>query len=108
MTKNSPSTFLIAIILALAISVQAAYQHKIEPFSFDLKKFEYPLEYHKWGTAVALRRTIKLVPKVENRYGGLWLSQPVETNMFELVFRVIVSNSMNTATRKGKIDPNVL
>jgi len=75
MTKNSPSTFLIATIAALAISVQAAYHHKIEPFSFDLKKFEYPLEYHKWGTAVALRRTIKLVPKVENRYGGLWLSQ---------------------------------
>ena len=57
------------------VGVQALYHHKIEPFSFDLKKFEYPLESHKWGTAVALRRTIKLLPKVENRYGGLWLSQ---------------------------------
>lgn len=28
--------------------------------------------------------------------------------MFELAFRVIVSNSMNTATRKGKIDPELL
>ena len=74
MIKNSLSTFLGAIFVSL-VCVQALYHHKIEPFSFDLKKFEYPLEYHKWGTAVALRKTIKLLPKVENRYGGLWLSQ---------------------------------
>jgi len=27
------------------------------------------------GTAVALRDTIKVIPKVENRYGGVWMSQ---------------------------------
>jgi hypothetical protein len=107
MIKNSLSTFLGAIFVSL-VCVQALYHHKIEPFSFDLRKFEYPLEYHKWGTAVALRKTIKLLPKVENRYGGLWLSQPVETNMFEMAYRVIVSNSMNTAARKGRIDEGLL
>ena len=79
MTKNSLSTFFGAIkllcCLLLVNPLQGAYHHKIEPFSFDLKKFEYPLEYHKWGTAIALRKTIKILPKVENRYGGLWLSQ---------------------------------
>jgi len=53
----------------------AAYRHKIEPFSFDVRMFEYPLEYLKMGTAVALRDTIKVIPKVENRYGGVWMSQ---------------------------------
>ena len=77
MTKNSQSTFFRIIKLCCLVLnlTQAAYHHKIEPFSFDLKKFEYPLEYHKWGTAIALRKTIKVLPKVENRYGGLWLSQ---------------------------------
>ena len=50
------------------------YKHKIEPFSFNIQKFEYPLEYLKMGTTVALRDTIKIIPKVENRYGGIWMS----------------------------------
>jgi len=48
------------------------------------------LEYAKWGATVALKKSIKLMPKVENRFGGLWLSQPIETNMFEMVFKVII------------------
>jgi hypothetical protein len=56
------------------------YRRKIEPFSFDVRKFEYPLEYEKYGTTVALKKYIKLLPKVRDRFGGLWLSQPVETN----------------------------
>ena len=55
--------------------VSAQYRQKIEPFSFDIQKFEYPLEYLKLGTAVALKDVIKLLPKVENRYGGLFMSQ---------------------------------
>ena len=41
-------------------------------------------------------------------FDRLFLDQPVETNMFELVFRVMVSNSMNTAARKGRIDEGLL
>ncbi len=62
-----------------------AYSHKIEPFSFDTKKFEYPLEYIKTGATVALRKTIKLIPKVENRFGGLWL-EPVS-----LIFKILIN-----------------
>ena len=70
--------FLLLKLICMLISnsmggVEGAYRHKIEPFSFDIRKFEYPLEYSKIGTAVALRKSIKLIPKVENRYGGVWL-----------------------------------
>jgi hypothetical protein len=74
MNKFSQSTFFGLFILIIAV-VRAEYYHKIEPFSFDLKKFEYPLEWKKWGATVALKKSIKLMPKVENRFGGLWLSQ---------------------------------
>lgn len=66
----------VAFVLALGIlAVNANFRRKIEPFSFDIQKFEYPLEFNKFGTAVALRDTIKVLPKVENRYGALFLSQ---------------------------------
>ena len=81
--KFSQSTFF-ALFIGIIAVVQADYYHKIEPFSFDLKKFEYPLEYHKWGAAVALKKTIKLLPKVENRFGGLWLSQVSILHIFKL------------------------
>jgi len=61
-------------------NTNSEYYHKIEPFSFDIQKFEYPLEYLKMGTCIALKDTIKVLPKVENRFGGLFMSQPVETN----------------------------
>jgi hypothetical protein len=71
---NSSFIKYISIIIFIAIiKVQSIYRHKIEPFSFDIRKFEYPLEYSKVGTAIALRKSIKLIPKVENRYGGVWL-----------------------------------
>ena len=54
---------------------KAQYRHKIEPFSFDIQKFEYPLEYQKFGTAIALKDTIKLLPKVAGRFGGLYMTQ---------------------------------
>ena len=64
----------ICIIISITMrNVDGVYRHKIEPFSFDIRKFEYPLEYSKVGTAIALRKSIKLIPKVENRYGGIWL-----------------------------------
>lgn len=78
------------------MAVQAGYRHKIEPFSFDIQKFEYPLEYNKYGTSVALKDTIKLIPKVENRYGALFLSDPVETNIFEIVYSIDIKNDKNT------------
>ena len=62
------------LLLANIAFINADYRHKIEPFSFNVHSFEYPLEYQKFGTAVALRDTIKVIPKVENRYGGVWLS----------------------------------
>ena len=61
----------VSLLMCLA---QAGYRNKIEPFSFDIQKFEYPLEYLKLGTTVALKDVIKLLPKVENRYGGLFMS----------------------------------
>ena len=76
---------LAALFLIASIVDCAAYSHKIEPFSFDTKKFEYPLEYTKTGATVALRKTIKLIPKVENRYGGLWL-EPVS-----LIFIILIN-----------------
>jgi len=79
------------LISVSMISVEGLYRHKIEPFSFDISKFEYPLEYSKVGTAVALRKSIKLIPKVENRYGGIWLI-PVSSKEFFILF-------MNTASR---------
>ena len=64
-----------AVLAALiGATVEAGYHHKIEPYSFDIRKFEYPLEYHKFGSTVALKDTIKLIPKVENRYGALFMS----------------------------------
>jgi hypothetical protein len=75
---------------------QNTYRVKIEPFSFDIQKFEYPLEYNKHGTTVALKDTIKLIPKVENRYGALFMSQPVETNQFEMHYSIDVKNDKNT------------
>ena len=68
-------TFTAIICLCLLPGVKSDYRHKIVPFSFDIRKHEYPLEYWKVGTTVALKDTIKLLPKVEGRYGGLWLSQ---------------------------------
>jgi len=64
----------LAFLVLTIGSVLSAYRHKIEPFSFDIRKFEYPLEYLKFGSTVALKDTIKLIPKVENRYGALFMS----------------------------------
>ena len=64
----------IIFITLLMSFAQAGYRNKIEPFSFDIQKFEYPLEYLKLGTAIALKDVIKVLPKVENRYGGLFMS----------------------------------
>ena len=61
--------------MATLMALVSAYRNKIEPFSFDIRKYEYPLEYLKFGATVALRKHIKLLPRVKNRYGGLWLSQ---------------------------------
>lgn len=73
------SKLILKSVVALFLSeslgeVEAEYRHKIEPFSFDIQKFEYPLEYLKMGTTVALKDTIKIIPKVENRYGGIFMS----------------------------------
>ena len=70
-----PKSYLALVCLFVSGVVDAQYRHKIEPFSFDIQKFEYPLEFEKMGTTVALKDTIKLIPKVENRYGGMFLSQ---------------------------------
>ena len=77
----SCSTFL---AIFFTKNVAAEYFHKIEPFSFDLGKFEYPLEYNKWGATVALKKSIKLLPKVQGRYGGLWLSEVSITTTIHL------------------------
>ena len=61
------------LFIAVLMAVVSAYRNKIEPFSFDIRKYEYPLEYQKFGATVALRRHIKLLPRVHDRYGGLWL-----------------------------------
>lgn len=68
-------SYSIYLAFFLTKSVVGEYFHKIEPFSFDLGKFEYPLEYNKWGATVSLKKSIKLLPKVKGRYGGLWLSE---------------------------------
>ena len=88
----------IATLLATIVSARDTnlWRHKIEPFSFDIQKFEYPLEYSKYGTAVALRDTIKLLPKVENRYGAIFLDDPVETPSFEVIYSIDVKNDKNT------------
>ena len=73
-----------SLALSLAVTVTdtvSAYRHKIEPYSFDTKKFEYPLEFTKLGTTVALKDVIKLLPKIENRFGGLFMSQ-VSSKLF--------------------------
>ena len=93
-------SFVLLLVANIAI-ISAEYRHKIEPFSFNVHSFEYPLEYNKFGTAVALRDTIKIIPKVENRFGGVWLSQPVETNMFEVCYRLDVRNDKNTIYKKN-------
>ena len=69
--KNTNILLILSFIVSL---VRSEYRHKIEPFSFDVQKFEYPLEFDKVGTTVALRDTIKLIPKVEDRYGGLFMT----------------------------------
>jgi len=92
-------TALVAISLYIP-QVQSVYRHKIVPFSFDIRKHEYPLEYWKVGATVALKDTIKLLPKVEARYGGIWLSQPVETSQFEMVYRMDIKNDKNTIYKK--------
>ena len=81
---SSFNTFLL-LLLQIA-SINCLYRHKIEPFSFDITKFEYPLEWNKVGTAVALRDTVKLIPKVEDRYGGLFMSQVSNILHFIYVF----------------------
>jgi hypothetical protein len=93
------TTLLIMLGLLLAL-VQSVYRHKIEPFSFDITKFEYPLEWKKLGTTVALKKTIKVLPKVKDRYGGLFLDQPVETNSFEVMYKMDVLNEENTVYKK--------
>lgn len=101
MNKFSQSTFFGLFILIIAV-VRAEYYHKIEPFSFDLKKFEYPLEWKKWGATVALKKSIKLMPKVENRFGGLWLSQVsivfIQIGIFIFYSRCLIY-ILNTADR---------
>jgi hypothetical protein len=66
---------MVLVLISLLVSVVCGYRNKIEPFSFDITKFEYPLEYLKLGTAIALKDVIKILPKVENRYGGVFMSQ---------------------------------
>jgi len=76
-SRHTPSAFFSHLICILVLNISftnAVYRHKIEPFSFNTNRYEYPLEYLKLGTAVALRDTIKIIPKVENRYGGVFLS----------------------------------
>jgi len=90
----------IILLILQIVSTNCLYRHKIEPFSFDITKFEYPLEWNKVGTTVALRDTVKLVPKVEDRYGGLYMSQPVETDQFEMIYSVVVNNNKNTIYAK--------
>ena len=72
----------IILLLLQIVTINCLYRHKIEPFSFDITKFEYPLEWNKVGTAVALRDTVKLIPKVEDRYGGLFMSQVSNSSQF--------------------------
>jgi hypothetical protein len=50
---------------------------------------------------VALKDTIKLIPKVEDRYGGLFMTQPVETDMFEMTYSLVVNNNKNSITAKA-------
>jgi|TARA_B110000305_G_C19090652_1_gene470602 hypothetical protein len=49
---------------------------------------------------VALKDTIKIIPKVANRYGGLFMEPPVETNAFEVVYKLEVKNAKNTIYKK--------
>ena len=91
----------ILVLLMNMISINCLYRHKIEPFSFDIQKFEYPLEWNKVGTTVALKDTIKLIPKVEDRYGGLFMSQPAETDQFEMIYSVVINNNKNSITKKA-------
>ena len=76
----------IILLILQIVSINCLYRHKIEPFSFDITKFEYPLEWNKVGTTVALRDTVKLVPKVEDRYGGLYMSQV--SNLILFLFKL--------------------
>lgn len=62
------------LFILIAVCFGQNYRHKIEPFSFDVRKYEYPLEYEKYGTTIAMKKHIKLIPKVRDRFGGLWLS----------------------------------
>lgn len=90
------------LFIAALMTFVSAYRNKIEPFSFDIRKYEYPLEYLKFGATVALRKHIKLLPRVANRFGGLWLSQPVETNQYEVVYKVNVKTEANTNERASR------
>lgn len=89
------NALLLGLSLLLGV-ISCSYRHKIEPFSFDTKRFEYPLEFAKFGTTVALRDLIKLLPKIESRFGALFMSQPVETDSFEMIYKVEVKNDKNT------------
>jgi len=41
-----------------------------------------------------------VLPKVENRFGALFMSQPVETNAFEVVYKLDIKNDVNTVYKK--------
>ena len=90
------SSFIKLSILLISLCViSAEYRNKIEPFSFDIQKFEYPLEFLKMGTTVALRDVIKLIPKVENRYGGLFMSQVssnLSSSLTQIIFMIACGN----------------
>ena len=75
MAKTNIANLVTLAITLLIGLISAEYRHKIEPFSFDTRKFEYPLEFAKYGTAVTLRNHIKLLPKVENRFGGMFMKE---------------------------------
>lgn len=66
---------MLAKLVCLFALVGAQYKKKIEPFSFNIANYEYPLDFKQYGATIALKDTIKLLPKVADRYGNLFLDE---------------------------------
>ena len=74
--------------LALFHVVYAYYRQKL-PMSFDMNTMnEYPSAFTTQGTAVPLMSKVKIVPGIPQVQGSIFLTEKVETIVWEAQFKM--------------------
>ncbi|CAI2366715.1 unnamed protein product [Moneuplotes crassus] len=75
-------------LLALFLICGYLYRREqiVRKFSFDVRSKHMPDSYHTFGASAKLRHKIKLIPPVDLRYGGVFLSEEFLSSSFAIDF----------------------